>query len=558
MRSVLFQDNRIFIFIAPQEKDLITFIKMKPGKKWHPDRLFWSLPDTPDNRNWLSGSFGSALVQPSDISDVTLLPNKAEEQPASSPPNGTATVTEASVYLKDGRIFYRIKSSDTLRQAAVKCIVGFHWHAAERAWSVPDTPENRGIIKEIYRFQPVVETAPQHHSTSDQHRHSPTPATTETMISVRRHPEDSNYLRLDLPYALQPAYLSSVKNIHGRRWNPQWKYWELPYTQITLRFLRKYIDLAVLRWEFVPDENVPERLESQMQIPAKPYPKQSIKPAQYEAAIVALEQCLMLKRYSWRTIKSYKNCFRDFIRYYDNIKPRELTRKHINDYLFHLVKDKQVSVSYQSQVMSAIKMFYASVVEQGEKVENLYQPKPPLKLPKVFMEEEVEALLRSVDNLKHRCLLMLIYSAGLRLGEAIGLRTEDLQPQQNRLYVRGGKGQKDRCTLLSPKVWTQLSAYLDLYKPIEWVFEGPNGGPYSERSVQEVFTQAKKRSGVNPQATVHTLRHSFATHLLEKGVDLRYIQELLGHESSKTTEIYTHITKKGWDKLRSPIDDLRI
>ncbi len=172
--------------------------------------------------------------------------------------------------------------------------------------------------------------------------------------------------------------------------------------------------------------------------------------------------------------------------------------------------------------------------------EVLHHPKPPKKLPKVFSEEEVEALLRSVDKLKHRCLLMLIYSAGLRLGEAIKLRTQDLEPQQNRLYVRGGKGQKDRCTVLSPKVWTRLSAYLDLYKPIEWVFEGPNGGQYSERSVQEVFTQAKKRSGVNPHATVHTLRHSFATHLLEKGVDLRYIQDLLGHESSNTTEIYTH------------------
>jgi integrase/recombinase XerD len=300
-------------------------------------------------------------------------------------------------------------------------------------------------------------------------------------------------------------------------------YWEIPYTKLTLRFLRKYFE-GLLHWDFVPDEGVPERLVADSTVNAENrVNKQTVKPAKYEAAVTALEQCLLLKRYSWKTIKSYKNCFREYIRFYGDIKPTQLTRRQINDYLSFLVREKQVSASYQSQVMSAIKMFYGSVVEQADKVENLFQPKSPQKLPKVFLTEEVEALLRAVDNLKHRCLLMLIYSAGLRLGEAIALRVEDLQPQQQRLYVRGGKGQKDRCTLLSPKVWEQLRVYFEIYQPIEWVFEGPNGGRYSERSVQEVFTRAKKRAGVNPQATVHTLRHSFATHLLEKGVDLRYI-----------------------------------
>ncbi len=201
---------------------------------------------------------------------------------------------------------------------------------------------------------------------------------------------------------------------------------------------------------------------------------------------------------------------------------------------------KNMSVSHQSQIMSALKMFYRAVVDQQEKVNSLFQPKKKQQLPNVLLEEEVTALLRSVDNLKHRCILMLIYSAGLRLGELINLRLNDLQPAQNRLFVRNGKGGKDRCTILSPKVWEQLHEYIQLYRPVEWVFEGQNGGQYSERSVQEIFSQAKQRSMINPSATVHTLRHSFATHLLEKGVDIRYIQELLGHSSSKTTEIYTH------------------
>ena len=154
--------------------------------------------------------------------------------------------------------------------------------------------------------------------------------------------------------------------------------------------------------------------------------------------------------------------------------------------------------------------------------------------------------------------MMLIYSAGLRLGELTKLRLTDIQADEHRIFVRDGKGKKDRCTILAGKTETLLRSYLAFYRPVHWLFEGADGGAYSDRSVQAIFTKAKERSKINPLATVHTLRHSFATHLLEKGVDLRYIQDLLGHESSKTTEIYTHITKKSWDKIKSPLDDLEI
>jgi integrase/recombinase XerD len=173
-------------------------------------------------------------------------------------------------------------------------------------------------------------------------------------------------------------------------------------------------------------------------------------------------------------------------------------------------------------------------------------------------EQEVVRLLKATDNLKHKCILMVIYSGGLRLGEVVNLRISDLQPENNRVFIRNGKGKKDRCTLLSDKVIVLLKEYLELYRPVDWLFEGATGGRYSERSVQQVFTDTKLKSKINPTATTHTLRHSFATHLLEKGVDIRYIQELLGHESSKTTEIYTHITKKGMGNIKSPLDDLDI
>ncbi len=368
-------------------------------------------------------------------------------------------------------------------------------------------------------------------------------------------PHSPDYLSLHLPYSLVPQYLDRMKNIHGRRWNMEQKVWEVPYTQLTLRFLSQYFPSSTLQWGFQPSTDIPERLpdpERWQKIPDK------VVLARYEAAVVALEQAITLKRYSWRTVKAYTNTFRAFVRYYDDIKPSQISRKQINDYIAHLIRNRHITESYQNQICSAIKMFYCEVVMQSEKVEGLVQAKKPQKLPQVLTEEEVVRLLRAMDNLKHQTILAVIYSAGLRLGEVIKLKITDLQPEQHRIFVRDAKGKKDRCTILADRTAAMLKTYMSLYSPIHWLFEGSDGGQYSERSVQAVFTQAKERSRINPLATTHTLRHSFATHLLEKGVDLRYIQDLLGHESSKTTEIYTHITKKSWNKIKSPLDCLDI
>lgn len=377
----------------------------------------------------------------------------------------------------------------------------------------------------------------------------------EKKIEVSKIPGNRDWLSLDLPNRLIAKYLALVKNIHGRKWNHNRGYWEVPYTKLTFRFLEQYL-AGTYKLTFQIEEGIPDRIE----MPATNQPTKfsaTVIPARYETAVIALEQNLLLKRYSWRTIKSYKNCFRQFIKYYDDIKPSVLTRQQMDAYIVHLIKTKNISESHQSQILSAIKIFYADVVGQEEKVRYIIRPKKPKKLPHVFTEVEITRLLQCVDNLKHKCLLIMIYSAGLRLGEVIGLRLHDLSPEQHRIFVKAGKGKKDRYTILSEKVWEFMQQYLKVYTPLEWVFEGIHGGPYSERSVQEVFKAAKLKSGINPYGTVHTLRHSFATHLLEEGVDLRYIQELLGHESSKTTEIYTHITHKGWAKIKSPIDGLK-
>ena len=375
-------------------------------------------------------------------------------------------------------------------------------------------------------------------------------------IVISLHPKNPKLLLLHLPVSFIPQYLSTIKNIHGRRWNAKLTQWEVPHTPLTLRFISKYLPDQIIHWTFNQENQPPEPpVQEKKRVQSLPRPKL---PPQIEKALTELEEILLLRRYSWRTIKNYLSCFKQFLLHHQPIPPARINRSQIDQYLLHLIKSRNISESTQNQILCSLKLYYSEVLDQEAKVLSLIRPKRPKKLPYVLTENEITQLFAVIDNLKHRCILMIIYSSGLRISELIQLRMKDLQPTENRLFIYGGKGKKDRCTLLSPKVWKLIEDYLALYQPVEWLFEGKYGGPYSTRSVQAIFKSAKEKSGINPYATVHTLRHSFATHLLEKGVDLRYIQELLGHSSSKTTEIYTHITHKGWSKIKSPIDDMDI
>ncbi|MEI7587565.1 site-specific integrase [Runella sp.] len=478
------------------------------------------------------------------------------EAPSSIPENLGSDIDRLIIRYcaeKQDRVFLAVPPHRKDWKTFVNQTSGKWWHAKEKLWSVP---RSKDIFKAFQAFfgenmvidreTPVV-LLPQE-STASFHKRT-------DMITVHIHPQKPDYWCLDLPVAFMSSHLSTLKNIHGRRWNSEWYIWEVPATKLTVRFLEHHFS-GLIAWTFQPEDNIPERLQE----PTPQYQKQATPPVQakYEAAVTAMEQMLMLKRYSWRTIKSYKNSLRQFILYYNETRPSQITRRQINDYIAQLIRNKHITESYQNQIACAIKIFYCEVLQQAEKVEGLVQAKKPQKIPQVLTEMEVSRLLRSVDNLKHRFILMMIYSAGLRLSELTKLRLTDIQMEEHRIFIRDAKGKKDRCSILAGKTEAILKIYLACYKPIHWLIEGSNGGAYSDRSVQAIFTTAKERSRINPLATVHTLRHSFATHLLEKGVDLRYIQDLLGHESSKTTEIYTHITKKSWDKIKSPLDDLDI
>lgn len=266
---------------------------------------------------------------------------------------------------------------------------------------------------------------------------------------------------------------------------------------------------------------------------------------------------LLLKRYSSHTIRTYKSMFFAFLKYF-NKNPKLISEEEIKNYLEYLILNKNISISHQNQVINAIKFYYEQVLHLPRKTYYIHRPVKERKLPAVLSEEEVAQILKQIINIKHKSIIYLIYSGGLRLSEVVNLKITDIDSKRNVIIIKEGKGKKDRLTLLSLKILELLREYYKQHRPKYWLFEGQDGGKYSTTSVQKIFKNALASSKVKKRATIHTLRHSFATHLLERGTDLRYIQELLGHKNSKTTEVYTHITTKGFNKIKSPLDNIKI
>lgn len=441
----------------------------------------------------------------------------------------------------------------------IRQIEGCRWSPDISAWHIPYTREAYAIFQKIFSNDEIIAEQKEANQKAAQRSaisttDSPTPLENEPAFSIHKNSEHTDYLYITLPISMRETHLERVRNIYGRRWNPEKKVWEVPNTAQTVQFIQRFFGTDI-KWLFSLSDNI---FTKKITTEENKFIKKEQKKPVFNDYLIRLEEVLLQKRYSHTTNKGYRNIVRSYLLHYDNISPKELSRAQIDQYILHCIKEKKVSEAYQDVVVSALKIFYTEALMQPEKVEKLYRPRKKTRLPHVLSEQEVTRILQSCQNLKHRCILMLLYSGGLRLGEITNLQITDIQPDIKRIFIRSGKGGKDRYTILSDKVMALLRTYMELYRPVLWLFEGATGGKYSDRSVQQIFTDAKIKSGVNERATTHTLRHSFATHLLEKGVDLRYIQELLGHESSKTTEIYCHITKSGWSKLRSPLDNLDI
>jgi integrase/recombinase XerD len=318
-----------------------------------------------------------------------------------------------------------------------------------------------------------------------------------------------------------------IKRLSGSRWSQTLGVWHLPDTvENRMRF-----HLVPLSYSFPSEEGI-EQIKKYI-------------------------QWLSSKRYSPNTIKTYSEALKSFLIFYREKAITEITNEDVVIYNNEYILKNNLSSSYQNQIVNAIKLFFTTIRETKIEINKIHRPKRSKLLPNVLSKEEVKLILNAHSNIKHKTMLSLIYSCGLRRSELLNLKPADIDSKRGIVIIRQGKGKKDRIVPLSLKILEMLREYYSICRPKIWLFEGQNlGEQYSEYSLQSVLKQALQKTGIKKQVTLHWLRHSYATHLLEAGTDLRYIQELLGHNSSKTTEIYTHVSTKSIQQIKSPFDDL--
>jgi len=266
-------------------------------------------------------------------------------------------------------------------------------------------------------------------------------------------------------------------------------------------------------------------------------------------------QQMQLKGYSQRTIKNYVDCILFLAKYY-NTSPDLLTTEEIRNYFLYCLNVKKLSKSWMNQSISALKILYVEVLKREWNRLDIPRPRRDTKLPLILSREEVQKILSAHKNIKHRALLTISYSAGLRVSEVRHLKISDIDSSRMLLRIEQAKGNKDRYSVLSPIALELLRVYYKLYKPKYWLFENCYGQPVPESTAQKILKNALEKSGIKKKASIHTLRHSFATHMLEQGVSLPIIKELLGHKSLKTTSGYLHVQQYSIDAVRSPLDAL--
>lgn len=350
-----------------------------------------------------------------------------------------------------------------------------------------------------------------------------------------------------LEFAYDEELIKLVKALAGCRWSMSKKCWYIAKENFDLNTVFSALSVHA----YIDYSSFSGNGDS----PTKPHKKKVkvVKP------MVDIPQeytdLLDQRRYSNSTKSTYTHYFADFIRNFKDKKLDEIKEEDINQYLLTLIREENISASQQNQRINAIKFYYEKVLGNQRQIYEIARPKKEKRLPDVLSKEEVRLMIVGTSNIKHKCLLSLTYSCGLRRSEIIQLKIKDIDSSRMLIKIRDSKGGKDRYVQLAASILNILRQYYVQEKPTVYIFEGQKGEQYSSTSIVNIVKNAAKRAGVKKRVYPHILRHSFATHHLEQGTDLRFIQEWLGHHSSKTTEIYTHVSENNFHKFKNPIDD---
>ncbi|MGB5943478.1 MAG: site-specific tyrosine recombinase/integron integrase [Leeuwenhoekiella sp.] len=342
-----------------------------------------------------------------------------------------------------------------------------------------------------------------------------------------------------------------VKELGGIRWSDQHQMAYLPNTKSNLTAVcKQFKGVAWVNFNrFLPNRP----LKAGSEKPDLAYFRERKLPEGQRRCPEAYLLKLELKRYAPSTVRTYVLYFEQFINQYSAKELSTINEVDIRLYLQSLVQQGK-SDSYINLAINAIKFYYETVLEMPNRYYAIERPRKQQRLPVVICKEEVLAMIACIDNIKHRAIAELLYGSGLRRSELINLKITDVDSKRMVLKIKNSKGNKDRYTLLSHRALGTLRDYYRCYRPKDHLFEGRQGGLYSAQAIVAIIKRAAAKAGIKEKVTPHTLRHSFATHLLEAGVDIRQIQVLLGHQSTKTTEIYTHVATKSLEMIKNPLD----
>lgn len=381
---------------------------------------------------------------------------------------------------------------------------------------------------------------------------------TQPTIAIRPlHHEDQPQLGLFFTYN---EAINTKMRLLNASWSKTHNCWYLPNNRENLKKL--FAELKGLAW--IDSTALFKKNNPSQNPPARPQHNEGGKPAntlpplsdsqQYQ--ITTFKSWLTFGRFSPSTVKTYSEALSIFLRYYHDTAISDITNEHLIQFNNEYILKNGYSASFQNQIINALKSYFRQIHQKNLNPDLIQRPQREHKLPNVLSKEEIKQILEAPTNLKHRMMLSLIYACGLRRSELLNMELTHIDRKRMIITIHQAKGKKDRIVPISGKLLEMIIEYYKAYRPKKYLVEGQYGDQYSETSLESVLKQSLKKAKINKPVTLHWLRHSYATHLLEGGTDLRYIQELLGHKSSKTTEIYTHVSTNSLQKIKSPFDDL--
>jgi len=442
----------------------------------------------------------------------------------------------------------------------IRQIDGVSWSQSLRVWHIPFS--RQAFLALRHRIPDLEFDSDSFDSLIDKVEPVTIPVSSEKGRRIIVSALEVNHLRMFcIKAGSDDRLISIIRQLPAINWNPKWNGWLLANTPDNLRLIFKvFKGVAWIDTSLVFNNVETKTRNSNVKKANPPLVRVNLPvlDAENENRILKFIEWLKSARYSQSTVKTYCESLKVFFRYLNNKLPDDIGNDDLIDFNNHYILKNGYSASFQNQVVNAIKLYFKKIESRKLDIEAIKRPRREKKLPNVLSKQEVERLLKAASvNIKHQSALSLIYSCGLRRGELINLKLTDVDSNRGLLLIRNAKGKKDRVSPLSDKVIEMLRKNYRKNKTEVFLFEGwKKGIKYSERSVEEVLKKYVKLAAINKPVTLHWLRHSYATHLLENGTDLRYIQEILGHKSSKTTEIYTHVSTKQLQKIKSPFDDL--